>query len=65
MGPRAADIYKIIPEVRNKLPDLEPASPLEPEQASAERNLPGSWLMRIYEHTAGNPFFMTEVIMTL
>ncbi|MCH8746021.1 MAG: AAA family ATPase, partial [Chloroflexi bacterium] len=33
MGPGAADISEIIPLVREKLPDLEPASPLEPEQA--------------------------------
>ncbi len=33
MGPGAADIGEIIPEVRGKLPDLEPASILEPEQA--------------------------------
>ncbi|MCH8988136.1 MAG: AAA family ATPase [Chloroflexi bacterium] len=33
MGPGAADISEIIPEVRNKLPDLEPAPPLGPEQA--------------------------------
>lgn len=33
MGPGAADIAEILPEVRDKLPDLEPASPLEPEQA--------------------------------
>ena len=33
MGPGAADICEIIPEVRDKLPGLEPASPLEPEQA--------------------------------
>ena len=33
MGPGAADICEIIPEVREMLPDLEPASPLEPEQA--------------------------------
>ena len=33
MGPGAAGISEIIPEVRGKLPDLKPASPLEPEQA--------------------------------
>ena len=33
MGPGAADISEIIPEVRDKLPDLEAASPLEPVQA--------------------------------
>lgn len=33
MGPGAADISAIIPEVLDKLPYLEPSSPLEPEQA--------------------------------
>ena len=33
MGPGAADIAEIIPEVRGKLPDLEPPPALEPEQA--------------------------------
>ncbi len=33
MGPGAADISAIIPELRHKLPDLEPAPTLEPEQA--------------------------------
>jgi len=33
MGPGAADICEIIPEVREKLPDLELPSRLEPEQA--------------------------------
>ncbi len=33
MGPGAADISEIIPLVSEKLPGLEPASPLEPEQA--------------------------------
>ena len=33
MGPGAADICEIIPEIRDKLPDLEPPPPLEPEQA--------------------------------
>ena len=33
LGPGAADLCEIIPEVRDKLPGLEPASPLEPEQA--------------------------------
>ncbi len=33
MGPGAADISEIIPEVLDKLPDLKPQSPLEPEQA--------------------------------
>jgi len=33
MGPGAADISEIIPEVRGKLPGLEPASPLEPIQS--------------------------------
>ena len=33
MGPGAADIAEIIPELRNKLPDLEPPPSLEPEQA--------------------------------
>ncbi len=33
MGQGAGDIGEIIPELRNKLPDLEPPSPLEPEQA--------------------------------
>lgn len=33
MGPGAADISEIIPEVVGKMPDLEPASPLDPEQA--------------------------------
>ncbi len=33
MGPGASDIASIIPEVREKLPDLEPPPDLEPEQA--------------------------------
>ena len=33
MGPGAADICEIIPQVRDKLTGLEPPSPLEPEQA--------------------------------
>lgn len=33
MGPGAADIAEIIPEVRQKLPSLDPAPTLEPEQA--------------------------------
>jgi predicted ATPase len=33
MGPGAADIVEIIPEVREKLPRLEPSPTLEPEQA--------------------------------
>jgi predicted ATPase len=33
MGPGASDIAEIIPEVHAKLPDLEPAPALEPEQA--------------------------------
>ena len=33
MGPGASEISEIIPELREKLPSLEPASPLEPEQA--------------------------------
>lgn len=33
MGPGAADISEIIPEVRDKLADLKPPSPLEPVQA--------------------------------
>jgi tetratricopeptide (TPR) repeat protein len=33
MGPAAADIAEIIPEVREKLPGLEPPPALEPEQA--------------------------------
>ena len=33
MGPGAADIAEIFPEVGQKLPDLEPAPPLGPEQA--------------------------------
>ena len=33
MGPGAADIAEIIPEVVDKLPDLKPPSPLEPVQA--------------------------------
>ena len=33
MGPGAADICEIIPEVREKLSDIEPAVPLELEQA--------------------------------
>jgi|TARA_B100000749_G_scaffold258043_1_gene227834 hypothetical protein len=33
MGPGAADISAIIPEVLDQLPYLEPSSPLEPEQA--------------------------------
>ena len=33
MGPGAADISEIIPEILAKLPNLKPPSPLEPEQA--------------------------------
>ena len=33
MGPGAADIAEIIPQVRQKLPDLEPPPPLAPEAA--------------------------------
>jgi len=33
MGPGASDIAQIVPELRQKLPDLEPAPILEPEQA--------------------------------
>ena len=33
MGPGAADIAEIVPEVRDKLPDLEPPPYLEPQQA--------------------------------
>ncbi|MFQ6030583.1 MAG: AAA family ATPase, partial [Dehalococcoidia bacterium] len=33
MGPGAADIAEIVPEVRSKLPGLEPPPPLDPEQA--------------------------------
>ena len=33
MGPGAADISAIIPEVLDQLPYLEPSLPLEPEQA--------------------------------
>ena len=33
MGPGAADVAEIIPELREKLPDLEPSPDLEPEQA--------------------------------
>jgi len=33
MGPGASEISEIIRELREKLPSLEPASPLEPEQA--------------------------------
>jgi predicted ATPase len=33
MGAGAADITEIIPEVREKLPDVEPPPILEPEQA--------------------------------
>ena len=33
MGPGASDIAGIVPEVRSKLPDLEPVPSLEPEQA--------------------------------
>jgi DNA-binding CsgD family transcriptional regulator/tetratricopeptide (TPR) repeat protein/DNA polymerase III delta prime subunit len=33
MGLGAADIAEIIPEIRHKLPDLEPSPALEPEQA--------------------------------
>jgi len=32
MGPGAADIAELVPEVRGKLPDLEPPPVLEPEQ---------------------------------
>ena len=33
MGPGAADIAEIVPEIRRKLTDLEPPPPLQPEQA--------------------------------
>ncbi len=33
LGTGAADIAEIIPEIRQKLPELEPPQPLEPEQA--------------------------------
>jgi tetratricopeptide (TPR) repeat protein len=33
MGPGAADIAEVIPELRGKLPDLKPPPALEPEQA--------------------------------
>ncbi len=33
MGPGAADIAEIIPDLRSKLPDLKPSPTLEPEQA--------------------------------
>ena len=33
MGPGASDIAAIVPELRDKLPDLEPPPDLEPEQA--------------------------------
>ena len=33
MGPGAADIAEIVPEVRQKLPDLAPPPYLDPEQA--------------------------------
>ena len=33
MGPGAADIAEVIPEVRNQLPDLEPPPALDPNQA--------------------------------
>ncbi|MFQ6026168.1 MAG: helix-turn-helix transcriptional regulator [Dehalococcoidia bacterium] len=33
MGPGAADIAEILPELRDKLPDLQPPPSLEPEQA--------------------------------
>jgi DNA-binding CsgD family transcriptional regulator/tetratricopeptide (TPR) repeat protein len=33
MGPGAADIAEVIPELREKLPDLKPPPALEPEQA--------------------------------
>ena len=33
MGPGAADIVEIVPELRDKLPDLKPPPSLEPEQA--------------------------------
>ncbi len=33
IGPGASDISEIVPEVRAKLPDLEPVPSLEPEQA--------------------------------
>jgi len=33
MGPGAADIAEIVPEIRYKLPDLEPPPALEPDQA--------------------------------
>ena len=32
-GPGAADIFEIVPEIREKLPELEPPPTLEPEQA--------------------------------
>ena len=33
MGPGAADIAEIIPDLGSKLPDLTPSPALEPEQA--------------------------------
>ena len=33
MGPGAADIAEVLPELRGKPPDLEPPPTLEPEQA--------------------------------
>jgi AAA ATPase domain len=33
MGPGAANIAEVLPEVKEKLPDLQPLSTLEPEQA--------------------------------
>ncbi len=33
MGAGAADIAEIVPDIREKLPDLEPPPVLEPEQA--------------------------------
>jgi predicted ATPase len=33
MGPGAADIGELLPEVREKLPDLGPPTSLEPDQA--------------------------------
>ncbi len=38
MGPVAADIAEIVPEIRHKLIDLEPPPVLEPEHAAALRS---------------------------
>ena len=47
MGPGAADICEIVPEVWDKLPDLKPGSALGPEQAR----------FRLFRLRAREPYF--------